>query len=512
MNFANVLALVEDEQFDKAVEQLQKMPVASVPAEQIRPWIFHPDDALRQLAVTLLGQKGDLASIVDLARLFEADLDFYDHDYIFEAYERMGEPAVAGLLELVKHGTPRQASAALQGLGHIGTPAVPSLIELLQEGDVDELLFVALENSHDPRAVPALIAYLVEHLDDDQAAYALESSIDESCHGAVAELARILKKSRRGEVRRALIRSLGKTKAPAAVAPLRNYLKEPDAAEALGGIAHSDAVNVLSGGLKLSLQPSSLDAILCALLCNPLTGEELRRQAAQTCLMRADLPKAVDSIAASPACRPVMERAAQSPEPLCRLLLANALGEKEAASHYEFVTECGDLTLLREMASKGGRLPLAVVESLSRHPDDELRWRLANSMRMRGKSISVLMGLLSDRKAKVRRAAVWALDRQSEAFDQLREMHRDRSRKVRSAASCTIGRLRDLDPEEQILALARFLYDQAGRPVDLEQGVLCPFDGGEERPYMLSEALGEMKHPLASRVLAEWAAAGGKRA
>lgn len=75
MNFAEVMASVGAEQLDEAVERLQELPSESVPLEQIRPWIFHAHTPLRQLVVTLLGQQGDVDSIVDLASLFEADLE-----------------------------------------------------------------------------------------------------------------------------------------------------------------------------------------------------------------------------------------------------------------------------------------------------------------------------------------------------------------------------------------------------------------------------------------------------
>lgn len=100
MSVTGVVAFVEAGQLEEAVELLQNLPVESVPLERIRRWTFHAHADLRQLVVTLLGQGGDIESAFDLARLFEADLDFYDHDFIFEAYVRMGEAAIPGLVEL----------------------------------------------------------------------------------------------------------------------------------------------------------------------------------------------------------------------------------------------------------------------------------------------------------------------------------------------------------------------------------------------------------------------------
>lgn len=504
MNFADVLASVKAERLDDAVARLQELPVESVSLEQIRPWIFHSHTPLRQLVVTLLGLRGDIDSILDLANLFAAELDFYDHDFIFEAYARMGEVALPGLLDVTRHGSPNQRSAAIQGLGHMRGPAVPVLVELLQGGENDCLIFIALQNCYDARAVPALLTYLVDHKKDEHAAYALSNCTDETCGGHIQEMAMVLRGCRSKEVCRSVLQAMGATKAPAAVEFLREHLLEPDAAEGLSQIAHPEAVEALCGALKEALPPEPLDAILSAILTNPVSGSDLRREAARICLSRPDLTETLEKIAEDPACAPELELAAQSQDPSRRLLLANALDKDAAAPHYEFVSLASDQGLLRELVSEGSRLPLSLIENLAKHPDDEIRRRLAKSMRFTGKSIPVLTALLSDRRAKVRETAARSLDRVSEALPQLSELHRDRSLRVRCAAANSIRRMEDVSLENRIRALSLFLYDRAGRPIDLKQGTVIPFDDSEERPYMLSEAIVDLEHPLAEKVVEEW--------
>ncbi len=509
MKLVEVEALVEAGELQKAVRLLQDMPVDAIPCERIRPWIFHPDDDLRQLAVRLLGQKCDTDSIVDLACLFEAGLDFHDHDFIFEAYVAMGEPGVPGLLAVVKNGTPGQRSAALQGLGQMGGPAVPFLVELLEAGEADELLFVAFQNSHDARALPALLSHLAGHPNDEEAAYALEACIGEGCGMHIPAMVRILRRSRRVEVRRSILQAIGGTRDPAAIVPLLGHLKDPEAAEALGEIGHPDAVVALANALKSPLPSESLDAVLSAILTNPLSGDELRREAARICLSRRDLPDALALVADEPACRCELDRVALSQDPLQRFLLATALPKEEAAPHYEFVLRCGDPSLLRELATGGDRLPEGLVTQLVHHHDVGLRWRLARSMQFRQKSLPLLTELLKDKQSKVREEATLALEQIAEAFVLLAELHNDRSRKVRSAAAGVIRRLEGVEIEERIPVLARFLYDRAGRPTDLSLGMLYPFDGSEVRPRMLSEAIAWLEHPLAIQLLGEWKARGG---
>lgn len=510
MKFKTVAALVEAGKVEEAKRLLQQMPVDLIPCESIRPWIFHSDDDLRQLVVNVLGQKCDTESIVDLARLFEADLDFYDQDFIFEAYATMGEPAVPGLLSVVRDGTPGQRSAALQGLGQMGGPAVPFLVELLEAKEADELLFVALQNSHDARAVPALLNYLAAHPNDEEAADALAECSDEGCGEHIPAMVQILTRSRRVEFRHSILRAIGNTRDPAAIGPLSGHLKDSDAAEALGEIAHPYAVEVLAGALNSHLPSDSLDAVLSAILTNPVSGDELRREAARICLSRRDLTDALALVAGDAACQPLLEQVARSQDPLQRLLLANTLPVERAAPHYEFVASSGEPDWLHDLASKGNRLPLSLAVHLSQHQDANLRRRLARSMRMNGKSIPVLMTLLRDKQASVREAAARALDRVDDAFPELAKLHNDRSRFVRSAAVNTIRRLRNVDIEDRILALSRFLYDKAGRPVDLEDGILVPFDGTDERPSMLSETIADLEHPMAAEVLERWKPMGGR--
>ncbi len=506
VKFAAVAALVEAGQVEEAAQLLRQTPVELIPCESLRPWIFHPDHNLRQLVIKVLGQKCDTASIVDLGRLFESGLDFYDHDYIFEAFASMGEPAVPALLSIVRDGTPGQRSCALQGLGQMGGPAVPCLVELLEAKEADELLFVALENSHDSRAVPALLKYLAAHPKSQEAADALAECSDESCGKHIPAMVQILNRSRRVEVSHSILQAIGNTRDPAAIVPLIGHLHDIEALEALGQIAHPEAVEVLAGALKLRLPPNLLEAVLSSILINPFSSDELRREAARICLSRRELSDALALLAGEPACQPVLEEVAQSPNPLQRLLLANALTVERAAPHYEFVSGCGDLELLRELASQGSRLPLGLAIHLSQHQDAGLRRRLAESMHFTGKSISVLMTLLRDKQARVREAAARALDQVDDAFPELAKLHSDRSRLVRSAAANSILGLRNVDIEVRIRALSRFLFDKTGRSVDLEVGTLIPSDGSDERPYLLSESIADLEHPLATEVLERWRA------
>ena len=273
-------------------------------------------------------------------------------------------------------------------------------------------------------------------------------------------------------------------------------------------MAHPDAVVALANALKSPLPSESLDAVLSAILSNPLSGDELRREAAQICLSRRDLPDALALVADEPACRCELDRVALSQDPIQRLLLATALPKEEAAPHYEFVLRRGDPGLLRELATSRDRLPEGLVTQLVHHHDAGLRWRLARSMQFRQNSLPVLTELLKDKQSKVREEAALALDQMAEAFVLLAELHNDRSRKVRSAAAGVIRRLEEVDIEERIPVLTRFLYDRAGRPTDLSLGMLYPFDGSEARPHSLSEAMACMEHPMAIELLGQWKARG----
>lgn len=137
---------------------------------------------------------------------------------------RMGEPAVPGLVELLKSGDPRvrsQVAATFWGMGGRARAAVPALAEAL--GDPDPVfrasVAMALENMGPAAAgaVPALIKGLS---DSDravrQAAVRALGAIGPEAQAAIPVLNRLLKRGSWPEAEEAIVRIRGVAEVPSA--------------------------------------------------------------------------------------------------------------------------------------------------------------------------------------------------------------------------------------------------------------------------------------------------------
>lgn len=122
-----------------------------------------PDSHTRSRAALRLGDLRELTALDALVRALAADADLNVREDITWALVRLGEPAVAPLVALLRDGNAaarHNAAHALGKIGHMG--AVDGLIAALHDPDaaVRSKSAFALGQIADPRAIPALAALL----------------------------------------------------------------------------------------------------------------------------------------------------------------------------------------------------------------------------------------------------------------------------------------------------------------------------------------------------------------
>jgi HEAT repeat protein len=134
------------------------------------------------------------------------------------AAEQLGElhdaRAIPALAAAAKSNIPAVASDALVSLGRLGSPAVDALIGLLNLPGLQSVAIGALANTHDPRAVPPLLAMLATPYRGTPQPYGAAITQTPDDPGPVRPM-----------TYQALLSALGQLGDPRAVAPLIDYLK-----------------------------------------------------------------------------------------------------------------------------------------------------------------------------------------------------------------------------------------------------------------------------------------------
>lgn len=513
-------------QFGEAAEALKQSldsgetGFSTSEAECLKGILFHSDTKLRQQAVRAVGLAGDVESIPALAKLFDDGLDWFDHDYIFDAFKSMGEPAVPHLAELVERGNEGERSAVLQGLGRIGGDAVPVL--LAEAGRrLDDIVLTALYNAHDSRAVPLLLEMVQRGGDlTEDAAIALAASCDPTCTEAVEPLLRLLRAC--PDFAALLIEALGHINDPRAIPALQRALRR-------GG----DAAESAASSLCQMADPRASAALLAAMAEPRLTGHA-RQEVLRAVLKHAQTPPAdrcaaarivlkdferfpdledlLGTLGANHDCRAEVQAAAESDDPFLQLGAAVALDSRDLFLRATRHTSRAVRVRCAELASKINSLTTEDVLSLARDPEVLVRRRLADDLwQRRPHSAALMAALIADRSARVRTAAasrLWFIPSE-QAVTHIEHLALDRSPAVRQQAAKAAAVVKDLSPTRRIDLLARFLYDLKGCPVDPLVGMEI-HNGQEEVPITVSMKL-ESMGASSRRVLQEWKRRGGKK-
>jgi HEAT repeat protein len=125
--------------------------------------LHDPDSHIRSRAALRLGDLREMAALDALVQALAADADLNVREDITWALVRLGEPAVAPLVALLRDGDAaarHSAAHALGKIGHVG--GVDGLIVALHDTDaaVRAKSAFALGQIADPRAIPALASLL----------------------------------------------------------------------------------------------------------------------------------------------------------------------------------------------------------------------------------------------------------------------------------------------------------------------------------------------------------------
>ncbi len=165
-------------------------------------------------AIRLLGKIQDPRAYALLVQALQGT----DQQTAMIAAEQLGDlhdaRAVPALTAAAKSKFPAVASDALISLGKIGPPSVDALIGLLNQPGLQNGAIGALANTHDPRAVPPLIALLQTPYKGTPQPYSAAISQAPDDPGPVRPL-----------TYSAVLNALGELRDPRAVAPLIEYMK-----------------------------------------------------------------------------------------------------------------------------------------------------------------------------------------------------------------------------------------------------------------------------------------------
>ncbi|MGP8250612.1 MAG: HEAT repeat domain-containing protein [Terracidiphilus sp.] len=165
-------------------------------------------------AIELLGKVQDpraFALLTDSLRSTDLQMATIAAEQLGDLRDARAVPALAAA---AKANVPAVASDAIVSLGKIGSPAVDALIGLLNQPGLQNATIGALGNTHDPRAVPALLAMLATPYRGTPQPYG----------AAITQTADDLRPVR-PMTYSALLSALGQLGDPRAVAPLIDYLK-----------------------------------------------------------------------------------------------------------------------------------------------------------------------------------------------------------------------------------------------------------------------------------------------
>lgn len=479
--------------------------------------LFHADTDLRQLAVRAIGAAGYLEAIPDLATLFAQGLDFYDHDYIFDAFRDMGESAVPALSNILAHEDEGERSAALQGLGLIGGAGVPVLITAVRAGLQGAAS--ALFNARDPRAVPALLEAVARDSPEEaeEAAISLAECCDPTCTQAIEPLLALIRRAS-GDLRSELLQALGNIEDPRTIPVFARFVhsREPAAVEALAKLPGRAAVDPL---LEAMRRPSRAlqSAIVKAVLGHSAATSEERQEAARLAIaLFESRPQQVgftlEAVGEQPDCRVVVEHAAKMSGTFQQLAAALVLDSIECFRE----ARRGPTVVRRRCAAVAWEFSGLTSDDLlvlAADPDIKVRIALADNLSMfdDALAISLFSVMTRDRRAAVRAKAAQDLHSAGpHAVELIQRLISDRSAIVRQQAAHSLYFLeQELGTEKWAALLARFLYDPHGRPVDPVIYVVS--DEAEKEVVTVSSALARTQSPAAHRLLTAWKRSGGRR-
>lgn len=520
--------LVEAEAFLEAADQLEIFrcdwdgnPLAQEDLAVLRELLFHPNDRLRQQAILVVGCLRDFDSVGLLCQLYAKGLDFYDADYIFDAFHQMGGPAVPRLAEVTSRGAGEESYAAWYGLGLIGGKAIPIIRWGIEDGVRDAV--IAAASTRSPRLVSSLLKIIKEKDGElvDLAVSTLSSCIDKTCGEYLDELTALVRGASNSTEREGLTEALASLRDEAVLPTLfwvydRGGAAAGAALEGLSRIGTRAAVDGLLERLKSNprLSRRLRGETLAALLEIPSASKEEQVWAARCALEAFDSSGNFDEVlevaARSRSCRSLFEEVETSQDPLRRVAAGVAFLHSEpgrARAHLEFAWSHGEAEVRVRCAEFGFDIDARFAELVSSDSDERVRKALAGSLPYfspPADSLPVVETLLSDPRASVRREIALRLGGfRDDSFRLFQRLAGDPSRRVREAAVSTLVSL-PLESEARVQCLLAFLWDSKGRPVDPSVG---ESEGGEE-PTKLSTWLSRYDDDHVRNELARWRAAG----
>ena len=498
-------ALIEDSRFEAAANRLTESDSLQQPDLEelifLRSLLFHPNDILRQTVVTTLGKAGDLASPPLMAMLYSKWMDRFDHDYIFEAFRQMGDPAVPSLARIAMTASGEERHVAVWGLGQMGGAAVPVLLELLDEGFDD--VVAALINTHDSRCAPALLE-IVAHREgevSEQAASAFANCCDASCSNLVPEVLKLLSRVN-VQMRVGLLEALGSIGDLRAVPAIARCLKlggsnVDGAVETLSNFETPKAVEALWLGLdSRRVRTEARGTILAAIIAHPCSNssdkERALRTALESCAKRYQAIDVFDEASSHECCVRMAQEYTVGEKPALSLAVATILSEADevaALDHACYAFKEGDAELRSDCIYLFTQL--GDSDSLRRAAKDpavRVRLEVADSLAF-GKGLP-----------------------EATRLDILNEFVTDRSLKVRETAlSSTYFVLSDPTPRPRFEHEAPFLFDKYGKPCDFVFSEVRYEDGRVEYST-LSDEISKLDLPEARSLISRWRSTGGTRA
>ncbi len=522
-----VSQLVESQSFLEAADQLEAFrrswdgtPLPEEALASLRELLFHPNDRLRQQVILVVGNLRDLGSVPLLCKLYAKGLDFYDHDYIFDAFHQMGSPAIPRLAEITSKEQGQESYAAWYGLGLIGGRAVPIISWGVEDGVRDAISAAASTRSR--KLVGSLLKAIQEREGElvDLAISSLSSCIDENCGEFVKPLTKLVRKASNTRQRAGLTEALASIKDESALPTLFwVYDRAGTAAQtALEGLSRLSTRAVVAGLNRRVSSSSRLSRTLrgeslAVLLEHPCATDKERREAASKALQAFDCEgnydEALEVAARTEACAEVFQRAQGSRDARVRLGLGVAYLHQEpgrARGHLEYAVKEGDTAIRVRCAEIGFELGSEFAQHLVDDAEERVRKALVSSLPYFSpppNSLALVERLLADSRASVRREVAQRLcGFRQDAFALFQRLAGDPSRRVREAAVATLATV-PLQSEERNQALLAYLWDPKGRPVD---PVVAEQDEASEGDT-LSQLLAPLEDETVVSELARWRAA-----
>ena len=225
------------------------------------------DVNIRLQAAMDLGIAGDSEALIALVRALANETDFFVRESITWALLRIGNPAVAPLLELLGNSHPEVRLSAVHALGKIGdSQVVPTLLNILphEVGPTRDRVLFVLGQLGDERALPALISLLGK--EDEESSATLISAIEKF---GIAAFDLLVARSKEvdWQVRAHVIDLLGFISDPVIVPHLSYALADEDVSvrikviAALASLLWDPKKNIAKGGSEEVVRQALLSAL-----------------------------------------------------------------------------------------------------------------------------------------------------------------------------------------------------------------------------------------------------------